>query len=149
MIPYSDVFNSGPQKLASDTTTLAHATLLRVGLVKEPFTPSSALVMGDLVLADFDGYAAKTPVPGTQPSGADPSTSDFNITISPPAGGWRWETSGLTNLPQTIYGVVLYHNTGPTLYATELLANPIELDDLDQEVVLDKVQLRFMQGMIT
>jgi hypothetical protein len=107
------------------------------------------LAYGDVVLADFTGYAAKTPVPGTQPSGNDPATSDFKITISPPAGGWRWETTGLTNLPQTIHGIVLYSTTGPTLLASGLLDSPIDLAGLNQEVLLDAVTLTFMQGMIT
>jgi len=149
LIPYSEVFELGPTLLASDTVTLAHATTLRVGLVKEAFTPGDDLAIGDLVLADFDGYAAKTPVPGTQPSGLDPASADFKITISPPAGGWRWETTGLTNLPQTIFGYIIYQTSGPTLRASALLPSPIELTGINQEVLLPSVDLTFLQGMIT
>jgi hypothetical protein len=149
MFPYKAVFKLGPTLLASDTTTFAHATALRVGLVKDPFTPSDALVYGDVVLADFNGSTPKTPVPGTQPSANIPGTENFKITLSPPAGGWRWETVDLTNLPQTIYGFIVYSTTGPTLYASALLDEPVELNAADQAIVLPEVSLTFAQGMIS
>jgi len=149
VIPTQEVFELGPTLLGSDTATLNNMATLRVGLVKEPIVPGPGLAYGDLVFADFDGYAAKTPVAGVQPESVDPSNGDAILSIVPPAGGWRWETTGLTNLPQTIYGFALYNTAGTVLYAAEALAVPVELNGLNQSVNLPEVAMRFHQGLIT
>lgn len=149
MVPILEVFELGPKLLGMDTTTLSGMATLRVGLVKEPFVPSPSLAYGDLTFANFDGSTAKTPVSGDQPESLDPATGDALLDILPPAGGWRWETTGLTNLPQTVYGFALYNTAGTVLYASELLDIPVELNDVNQTVILASVRMRFNQGLIT
>jgi hypothetical protein len=131
--------------LAADTTTLAPANANHVALIKAPFVPSENLDPTMLTFADFDG---STPIAGTaggQQVGIDPSTGDQVITILAPAGGWRWEVTGVHNLPQTIYGYALTNNTGATLYGTALLDAPMAFTDLTDFVDLGDVPINIVQ----
>jgi hypothetical protein len=137
--------------LAADTTTLAPAVNAnKIALVKSNFTPSEALDFTTLTLADFDG---STPIlgtaPGPQPEGLDPATSDSIIDLPPAAGNYRWETTGLTNLPQTIYGYVLTDNAGTTMLASALLDAPIALSAINQRIDIGDVSLRQLAGSIS
>ena len=99
--------------LAADATTLAPAADgNEIALVKAAFTPAESNVLADLTFADFDGSAPIVCGTGTQPTGLDPNTNDTLITIKPPAGGFRFATTGITNLPQTIYGFALTTTAG-------------------------------------
>jgi len=150
MIPTLAIREKAMQLLAADTATLAPAAnACKASLIREPFTPLESLALGDLTLADFDGSTALLAGTGTQPEGLDPATSDSIITILAPAGGWRWETTGVTNLPQTIYGVALTDNGITTLFATAALATPITLTATNQVVNLDALTLRQLAGSIT
>jgi len=118
------------------------SALNRVALVMAPFTPSEDLALGDLTLATFDGSTAKTVALGAQQVGIDPTTGEQRITVPDVVGGWRWETTGTTNLPQTIYGFVLYDSTGPgPLIASETLPSPVTLTEVGQEIIVGKVQI--------
>jgi hypothetical protein len=80
--------------LGSDTATLAPAALaLKVILIKANFTPSPNLAVGDLTEADFSGYAAIAAALAALPESLDPNTGDSLLTVGPPAGGFRWETT--------------------------------------------------------
>lgn len=121
--------------LAADTTTLAPAAdANKMVLVMAPFTPGEGIGLGDLTLATFDGSTPLLCGLGTQPSGFDPATSDLIIDLKPPVTGFRWETTGLTHLPQTIYGYALLNNAGDTVLAADLLPVPQELVIVNQRI---------------
>lgn len=150
MVPVASVAEKAMQLLAADAATLAPAANANeMVLINAAFTPGPALVIGDLSLADFDGSTPLDVGVGTQPEGLDPATGDPIITIKPPAGGWRWETTGVTNLPQTIWGVALTTDNGAALLATALLPVPITLSAVNQVVQLDAQTLRQLAGSIS
>ena len=130
---------------ADDVTFLAAAGGNKVVLLKADFTPDENLTFADITVADFDGYAAKTPTAGAQQVGTDPLTQEQLVTLVEPVGGWRWATTGLTNLPQTIYGYALLDTTGAILYAIEHLATPLNLQAIGNEVNLGSVNFRMVQ----
>lgn len=135
--------------LAGDTTTLAAVGLVNVHLAKAPFTPGPVLVPGDFTEADFDGYAALAVDSATAQVFTDPSTGDKIIQLDEPAGGWHWETTGVTNLPQTIYGAWLTDPTDATVYGSMLLDIQPELSGTDQGVDLPQVRFRLNQQALT
>jgi hypothetical protein len=128
----------------ANTAPLDQASALnRVSLFKNAVTPNENNVIGDLTLADFDGSTAKTVALGAQEAAVDPVSGQQVITVPEVVGGWRWETSGVTNLPQTIYGFALYDSTGPgPLLGIELLPTPITLTEVGQEINIGKVCFR-------
>jgi len=128
-------------RLASDTATLAPAAdPNHLCLVMSEFTPSEDLVVADVDLATFDGGDPIEVELGTQPSGFEPGTDDSSIDISPPVGGFRWETTGITNLPQTIYGYVLTNEAETTILASAIFDTPFVLTGVNQ--VVDGVTAR-------
>lgn len=133
--------------LAGDTTTLAQASDANViALVQSNTTYSPTLVAADLELADFDGSTEIAGATGAQLSGTDPATGDQIVTIKEPAGGWRWETTGVTNLPQTIYGFALLNEAKTTLYGYERLATPVTLTAADQVIDIGSATFRIIAG---
>lgn len=149
MTPTLALREKAMQLLAADAATLAPATDANViALVKAAFTPSEQLAAGDLDLADFDGSDPLEGVTGTQPESLDPQTNDSLVDISPPAGGYRWETTGITNLPQTIYGFALFNNDLSTILASELLDVPQVMTAINQSIVVPRPDLRQLAGSI-
>lgn len=129
--------------LAADTATLAQAANENIiALVKAAFNPSEDTIAADLTLADFDGSTPLDCALGTQPSGLDPNTNDVIISLEPAAGTFRFETTGVTNLPQTIYGFALLNAAGTTLWACEAFDDPITLTAVNQVIELEEVNLR-------
>jgi len=129
--------------LAADAATLAPAAdALQVVLLKNNPPVGENLAFADLQLADFDGSAALEPGVGAQDEGLDPSNNDAIVTMLAPAGGWRWETTGDTNLPQTIYGFALLDHAGTLLLAAETLPTPITLTGVNQQIDIGSVTLR-------
>jgi len=106
-------------------------------------TPTENTVIGDLTEATFDGYARLDAEAPPMASALDPTTGDQRVTVNEPAGGWRWETSGLTDLPQTIYGFALI--SGGVLRGIEMLPVPLVLEEADQEVNLGTVRFTIVQ----
>lgn len=129
--------------LAADTTTLAQAADNNViALIMEPFTPNETLTVGSLVLATFDGATPILVGLGAQPSAYDPNTDDVVISLKPPVGGFRFETTGVTNLPQTIYGFALLNEALDAVLAAELLPAPVTLTGINQGIDLNDVEIR-------
>jgi len=138
------------QLLAADTATLAQAAdPNHLVLIAANFLPSENLVAGDLVPATFDGATPLEVELGVQLEGLDPATSDAIITIGPPAGGWRWETTGITNLPQTIYGYALMNEAETTLFGAATLTTPVVLTGINQVINLPAVTFRQLAGSLT
>lgn len=121
--------------LAADTTTLAPAAdNLKMALIKNAVVPSEAIVFADLQLADFDGSTPLDIGLNTQPTGLDPFNNDIILDFKPPTTGFRWETTGLTNLPQTIYGYAVLTNALDDVYCVALFDTPIVLTAINQRV---------------
>jgi len=149
MYPTQTILNAEAALLAADTATLDNATDVEVILIKEPFTAGPDLVIGDLTEADFDGYAPLAKAAASPSVTTDPATGDKLIRIPDPAGGWNWVTSGVTNLPQTIYGFGLTDGAGTTLYGVQSLDEPVELTASGQGVVIGDVNFRcLVNGMV-
>lgn len=128
--------------LAADTTILANASALKVGLITQEFTPSIDRVIGDLTIASGNGLDPLAGVAGAQNESVDAGTGELIVEIKPPAGGFRWETSGGFVGPKTVYGFALTNNAGSTLYGTETLAEPIELTADNQAVSAPPLMFR-------
>lgn len=146
MLPMIAVRKQFGELLAADPTTLAPAADANViALIIEDFTPGEDLVAADLTLADFDGSTPKAGALGTQQCGIDPITGDQVVTITDPVGGYRWETTGVTNLPQTVYGYGLYNEALTTLLAVEKFPAPYLLSAAGQEINVGKAQITIVQ----
>lgn len=141
MLPIKSIRLALGELLAADIPTLAPATANKIALVIANFVPTETLVVGDLTLADFDGATPIAGATGAQQAGVDPATGEQLVTIKPPAGGYRWETTGVTNLPQTVYGYALLDNAGTGLLATALLPTPVTLDAVGQEINIGEVTI--------
>lgn len=152
MTPSQAIFEQRDILLAADATTLAPAALqLHVHLIKAPFTPTPELAWGDVSadVADFDGYAAINSVVGAQLQSINPLTGASQITLKLPAGGWRWETTGLTNLPQEIWGFVVTDNADADIMGSELLPEPITLTAINEEIVVPTIKFSTLPGTMT
>lgn len=124
----------------TDTTFLDQAAdALLVHLSKSAFTPGPSRVIGDFTEADFDGYAALEAGTGTPQRFLDPVTGLWMVQILEPVGGWNWITTGLTNLPQTIYGCYLTLNDGTTLVGCQRFGTQVVLTTEPQGINIDQV----------
>jgi len=142
MLPMKDLRLSIGELIAADDAFLAPAANAnKIALIKSAFSLEEGLEVGDLDLADFDGSAPIEGATGAQEAGLDPVTGDQIVTILDPAGGYRWEVSGDTNLPQTIYGFALLNNAGSGLIAAATLPAPITLTEEGQVINLGVVNL--------
>ena len=149
MLPMIALRKALGELLAADVPTLAPATANKIILIKDNFALEETLVAGDLTEADFDGYAAIAGATGAQQCGIDPNTGDQIVTIKPPAGGYRWETTGITHLPETIYGFALVDTTKATLLAATLFDTPITLTESGQEITLPSVDMTIVAQPIS
>jgi len=145
LLPMRDVRTQLGELLAADATTLAPAANANeMILFMNNVNVNEDLVIGDLTPATFDGYAPIAGAIGAQESGFNPATGEQVITIKVPAGGYRWETTGVTNLPQTIYGFALTDSTGANLLGAELLTTPVVLNAVGQVIDLGAVKITFV-----
>lgn len=153
MLPIDALLKGFGDAAAADATWLAGN--LTVALIKSPFTPGQAtldgLVAGDQ--ADFDGYAQKAAAAATRKVDIDPATGDILVTILPPAGGWRWETTGDTHLPETIYGAALLQGTVGAIFpdsviASEVFNSSVTFTGHPQQLVVPEVKFRIPNGAI-
>jgi len=128
--------------VAADATWLADAGSCKVYLSKTAFTPSPALLTTDFTPADFDGYASKNPTAGVQTAGYDPVTGEQLIQMKEPVGGFAWITTGVTNLPQTIYGAVLLDAAEGDVLGSQTFDTPLVLTGVGQIVNLGSLIFR-------
>ncbi len=152
MEPVDSLFHDVGTLLAADASGIAGNVV--VSLIKVAFLPGEStltLVAGDQ--ADFDGYAQLAAAAATRKSVIDPATGDQIVSVLPPAGGWRWQTTGNTHLPETIYGFALQTGTvgaifPSTVIASELFDSPVQFTGFPQELVIPEVSLRVPYGSI-
>jgi hypothetical protein len=130
--------------LAADATTLAPAASAnKIALITAPFVLNENTTLASLTLASTGGLAPIAGAVGAQPAGVNPTTLQQEILIAPPAGGYKWTTSGAT-YPTTIYGYALTNNAGTTLLALAQLPVPITVTADGQLVDIDPVYLTFV-----
>lgn len=130
--------------LAADTTTLAPASANKIALIAAPFSLTETTLLSSLTLATFTGATPLAGATGAQNVGLDPVTGAQVIQIKPPAGGYRWITGDLVNLPQTIYGYALLDNAGAVLLALAQLPTALTLQVAGQFIEIDPVNITFV-----
>lgn len=128
--------------LGADTVTLAAANFLIP--IKTPFTAGPNPILVDADIADFDGSTPLATGAATRPVYSDSATGDLFLSMPPPAGGFIWHTTGVTNLPQTIYGVALSTDSttveGADLMGTVAFDTGVVLNAVGQVVQQDEVR---------
>lgn len=150
MNPTQVMLDSVATAIASDATVLANPLFVKVFLVKAPFVPGPNLTVADLTPADFAGSAALANTTAVILQYKDPLTGEWIVEVPPPVGGWHWQTtSGVTNLPQTIYGFACVDNTSAILYGTQLLPTPLLLNGNGQGIDLPNVNFRLANAALS
>lgn len=136
--------------LGADTVTLAApTTFVEIHLSQTPFTPTPTVVPGDITPATFDGYAPLSAGSAATQVFVDPATGDVMLQMVEPLGGWTFQTSGVTNLPQTIYGWILTDAAGAVAHGSQLLDDPVTLDGVGQGFSVPRVGFRLPNGSLT
>lgn len=142
MLPKQSVRLLFGSLLAANAGSLAPAAdPNKIALFKNAIVPNEELSIDDFELADFDGSTPIAGATGAQAVAVDPVTGQQRITIKDPAGGYRWVTSGVTNLPQTIYGHVLLVNDLSEWIAMEVWDEPVTLNATGQEVSVPSAKI--------
>lgn len=144
MIPTQAVFERMMELLGADTATLnttGSPTDAKVGLFINDFAPNAAMVLADLTEATFDGYV-QIPADGhPHPQSLDPSNGNSRVTLLPSAGGWHWETTGLTDLPQTVFGYFVIGH-GVLLNLAKRFETPIVLTGANQSIDIQRIGMQ-------
>jgi len=146
MQPTQYMINRVAAATVADVLSLADATNREVGLFKNDFAPALSTVIGDLIEADFGGYARKNG--GVAESDIDPGTLQRILRVPAPVGGWAFKTTGLTNLPQTIYGFFLFGADTGELLGAFRFEDPITLTMIDQIVPVPGVYFRLLSDAL-
>lgn len=140
--------------LGSDSLTFFGVALF-LRLIKVEFDPALDKVFLAADEANFDGYAAGGGViaAAVRATANDAATGERLIVIPPATNGNRWETTGITALPQVVYGFALSTDsvgldTADIMYM-DLLDEPVELTAIDQEVDVPLVRLRVNQAAVS
>lgn len=113
--------------LANDTATLNAVARPKLHLAKAAFVPGPGLLLAGLTEADFTGYAAVPVAAGAWNVFRDPNSGLIWVEAPIPAGGWHFDVTGTTNLPQTIFGWYVTDDGDTDLYGSELFDDPILL----------------------
>jgi hypothetical protein len=128
--------------LANDPLTLAPvANAVHVHLAVNAFTPGPGLLITNFVEATYPGSAAKNAGVGPQQNFIDAVTGQRTVQLIEPVGGWHWVATGLTNLPQDVYGIYVTDNADAVVYGSARLEGPISITAIGQAI--DVAQVRF------
>ncbi len=100
----------------------------------------SNTIIASFTEAVFDGYASLG-ASAVSALYSDPLTGQELIRIAPPAGGWKYATTGTTGLPLTIYGAYLTNSAGDKLLGAVKFDAPIVLTATGQLIDLGNVEL--------
>ena len=149
MLPMISVRQALGTLLAADTANLAAATANEVALISANFTATENLTTAELTLASGDGADPIVGVSGVQLVGNDPLTLEQVITIKEPAGGWRWELTGVPSPAITIYGLALTLTAGGALLGVMKLPTPITLTNIGDFYDAGNIQMRFVAQPIS
>lgn len=143
--PTQMIFERAVILLGTDTATFNPASdPPRVILINQPFTEGLGLTIADLTEADFDGYSG-VEIQNPALESIDPLTGQAVLNITAGASPFLWETTGTTNLPQTIYGYAVVKNDGTVLYSATRFtaAQEVTLTGVNQSVGPVSPQLRY------
>lgn len=142
MIPIRALADQLAELLATNTTALANASAVKVGLIVAPFTAAHERVMADLSISAATGLVPIAGTAGAQNASVDPVTGDKLVEIKVPAGGFRWETPGGFTGPVTVYGFALGNNAMTTLWGMHVLTTPQTLDGEGQSITAPTLLFR-------
>jgi len=148
MVPSSNVTIDMMQKLAASTLTMNTTGGIKLDLLAAPFTPGPNFTLANGTLATFDGYAPVVAASPPQQS-VDPATGQLIISLVPPVGGFYWETTGGSNLPQTIHGFVATTNGTTVPIGSELFTAPIVLSGTAQSIVIGAAKLTLRSSALS
>ncbi len=123
--------------------TGAAGTERKVFLFTSNVTPNEDTVPGDLAKATFDGYADRNVDSTTLAFFNDPLSGQRKLHMTPLTTGFTWITTGVTALPQTIYGYALTTNSDSAILAWKLFPTPIVLNAIGQGVEIGGVDVPF------
>jgi len=149
MLPIRDIRLTIGELLAADVAFLAAAAANKIALITAAFNPGEDLVVADLTLATFTGGEPKGGVAGAQQAGVDPATSDQVITILAPVGGWRWECTVDPASPETVYGYALVDDAVAVLLGTELLQEPLVIQQAGEFIDIGSVTMTIVAEPIS
>jgi hypothetical protein len=138
--PSNALLNELQTILAADVGSLAAATALKVHLAQAAFTPSPSLALGTLTEATFTGYSSLLATTGTQQTFNDPTSGNRIIQLKEPAGGWHWQATAGTGLPQTMFGWYLTDNGVSILWGSALFNPTVTLVNSGDGVDIGQVR---------
>jgi len=144
LTPTRTITDSIAALIAANSTGLGEAVVKNVTLVIANFTPGPDLAFADLTVATFDGATPLVSPSGAQLAFTDAITGLRVIQMKDPAGGFHWVTTGVTNLPQTVYGFVVTNDDDTITFGAEKFPAPIVLTGTGQGV--DIGVIRFTQA---
>ncbi len=119
-----------------------------VTLIKASFTPGLDLDPATVTPADFTGSAAKHAASASTQVYLDSTTGEYIMQVNEPAGGWHWQATNTTNLPQVIYGYMVTSADGSTLIGSELFDEPKSVGLVGHGVDIGRVRFRLANGAI-
>lgn len=146
MYPTRDCWQKMLNAIGASTNLIT--TVMGVALVKTPLTPGLDVTFTEDDEADFGGYSPLAADAATRIWVLDPDSGNYQILVSPPAGGWRWVATSTAGLPQTIYGAVCqFNHTAPDFTAimqgTVRFDPPIVLTTVNDTVLLPECTFDF------
>lgn len=112
-----------------------------------PYTDNPNLVAGDLTFAttEFDAYPFAAD--GNIDEGTDPVSQAATWQRLMETMNYTIKASG-TGLPVTVYGTALVSNDEATLYATEMLPNPVTFDFQTQETDIPRMRFFYPRDLV-
>lgn len=119
-----------------------------VTLLKASFTPSLDLDPATVTPADFTGATAKHAASASTQVFLDSATGEYVMQVNEPAGGWHWQATNSTNLPQVIYGYMVTDSAGAVLIGSELFDTPKSIGLVGHGVDIGNVRFKLAQGAI-
>jgi hypothetical protein len=135
--------------LASDPTTLAPvANAVHIHLAVNAFTPGPNLLITNFVEATYPGSAAKSAGVGPQQNFVDALTGQRTVQLIEPVGGWHWVATGLTNLPQDVYGIYVTDNADLIVYGSSRFDGPIPISAIGQAIDVPQVRFTFFNPVL-
>jgi len=125
MLTPSNALSDSVQTATVTSAPFIDCSDITVTPVKVPFTPLKTTLLASLTSANFDGATAKVGDAVDAVLFQDPVDGKTKLRIPEPLGGWNWITTGVTALPQTIYGIKVTSSTIAFLGCQRLAADVI------------------------
>jgi hypothetical protein len=144
MQPTRNLWQSAADLVAADTALLAAATAVHVHLSKKSFSPSLDNVLADFDEATFIGSTAANVGTGTQPAYYDVATGLYTIDLKSPVGGFKWICTFDPTVPEVIYGIYLTDTANAVLLGSQLLDQPVTIQNAGQGLDVGPIQLRWL-----